>query len=111
MISINQIIRQYAYDHKISLKKVASTMGITHQALYKLLSTPDFTLSRLHQISQALNHNFFQYYITTPATPANDPIHLQHEIDRLTTKVAHLQHELALKNEIIQLLKASSSEA
>ena len=71
MISINQIIRQYAYDHKISLKKVASTMGITHQALYKLLSTPDFTLSRLHQISQALNHNFFQYYITTPATPAN----------------------------------------
>ncbi|MEZ5084044.1 MAG: helix-turn-helix transcriptional regulator [Bacteroidales bacterium] len=106
MVPINEIIKKHAKKTGYPVSKLASALGISTQALYQILKTPNITTSRLQQISQALNHNFFQYYITQSTNPLTDPIHLQHEIDRLTTKVAHLQQEITYLKEINQLLKA-----
>ena len=108
MVSINEIIKKYAKEKAIPLQKVARSMGISKQALYLMLKSNDLKTFRLTQISHALNHNFFQYYITPSANPASDPIHLQQEIDRLTTKLAHLQEVNTYQQEIINLLKAKS---
>ena len=111
MVPINEIIKKYAKANSYPLSKLATSLGMSKPGLYHILNKPNITTSHLQHISGALNHNFFQYYITQSTNPLADPIHLQQEVDRLTTKVANLQQEITYLKEIIQLLKAASSQA
>lgn len=109
MVAINEIIKTYATDKSIPLKRVASGMGITKQALYKMLNSPDIKVFRIRQISQALNHNFFQYYVSSSDFDKTDDKQLEKEIKELTQKVEQLQQEITYLKEINQLLKAQST--
>lgn len=61
MIDIGKIIIQQSREQGISIAKLAAKVNLTTQALYKILHRRDLKISRLLQLSQALNHNLLQY--------------------------------------------------
>ena len=71
MLQIGKIILNKIKETNQTPAAIARKMQISRTGLYTMLATNDFKLSRLQQLSQELNHNFFQYYITT-----NQPFHI-----------------------------------
>lgn len=82
---------------------------MTRVGFYKLLSRDDMTLSRLKQISQALNHNFFLDYYNAPSPGNQKQSPLILENLQLKEKIKQLETENAYIKEINQLLKAAKS--
>ncbi len=109
MNKINEKIKEQARIKGISLPKLASMINISKQSLYHMLNVDDYRASRLKQISAALNHNFFQYYITSSTKKEKQLSKLQEENKILSLKVTYLEKENKHLQEIIDLLKASKT--
>ncbi|MEZ5082192.1 MAG: hypothetical protein R2750_01875 [Bacteroidales bacterium] len=101
MSHIGNIIIQHCKSKSISIASIARQLNITRSGMYKILRHNDMNLSRLRQISQALNHNFFNDYYTHIHPGDNNPSSLQTENRQLKEKLAKLQTELSLFKEIV----------
>ena len=108
MIHIGTIIKDYCRVHKIPLQTLASQINITTPSLYSKIRRNDMALSTLDAISKATDHNFFLYFIPGSGTTAEHLVKLSTNNKELSAKVASLQKENALQQEIIALLKANS---
>ena len=108
--SVTTLIRDFLYEHKILTRELASRIGISTRNLDYTLQKNDMTISLLHRISKALQHNFFTAFDpldektesdTTGSDPANDLTTLKH-------RVALLEQENAYLKQINQLLATSN---
>jgi transcriptional regulator with XRE-family HTH domain len=105
-IKIGQIIRNYCKDNRISLITVASDMKLTPASVYNYLNRGDMLVSRLSQLSDAIGHNFFAYFVDPTGLDAQKVTKLNGEIRKLSAKVASQQKEIQYLQEINLLLKA-----
>jgi hypothetical protein len=106
MIDIGSIVRDHLRKNGSSVLQLSKQIKMAPAGLYHSLNTNKLSLARLHQISQALNHNFFIYFIQNTNSSEEQLLKLSSEIKELTTKVASLQKEVDLLREINSLLKA-----
>ncbi len=107
MINIGDIIKEHCRLNKISVYSLASRLNLTPPVLYKAIRLNNFTVARLDQISKALSHNFFVYFVQNTGTSEENSLKLSNENKELKVKVASLQKEIAYLQEINSLLKAS----
>jgi hypothetical protein len=106
MIGIGNIIKDYLRRNGSTVNQLAKQMKLAPSILYYNLSNDYLTLARLLQISRALNHNFFIYFVHQTNSPEEQLLKLSTENRELLTKVASLQKEVDLLREINSLLKA-----
>lgn len=105
-IMIGEIIRNYCKDNHVSLYQVAADMHLTPTSVYNYLNRGDMLVSRLSQLSEAIGHNFFAYYVDPTGLDAQKVTKLNTEIRKLSAKVASQQKEIQYLQEIVNLLKA-----
>ena len=105
MIDIASIIKNHCRQNGTSINAVANRLGLYPATLYRSINSGSLTVTRLHQISQALNHNFFIYFIQNTGSNEEQLLKLSTENKELTSKVASLQKEVAYLQEINSLLK------
>ena len=107
MIHIGTIIKDYCKRHDTSIPRLAAEINIPHQSLYTKIRNNDMALSTLYAISNALNHNFFTYFIAGTNSSSETLLKLSSTNKALTAKVESLQKEVALLHEINAILKES----
>jgi hypothetical protein len=105
MIQIGTIIKDHCKRNNVQIPTLAAQINETSQGLYKKLRKNDMAVSTLHAISQALNHNFFIYFIPGSGSTAEHLLKLSNTNKALTSKVANLQKEVLYLQEINALLK------
>jgi len=108
MIDIGSIIRDYLRKNGSSVLQLSKQIKMAPAGLYHSLNTNRITLARLHQISTALNHNFFIHFIENTNSPEEQLLKLSTENRELTARIASLQKEITYLQEINSLLKARS---
>lgn len=106
MIDLGKIVMQQAYEQRISAVQIAKSLKITTSGLYRILKQPDPKISRIVQLSQALNHNFLQYYHSTSPFDSAELKDLQHENQQLKQQIQTLQSENTLLHDFVTLLKS-----
>jgi len=106
MKNIGNIIKNHCHLNKISISSLASKLNISPQALYRILSSNNMHLSRLDEISKALNHNFFQYFIHESDKSAKQTQQTIEENKFLKNKNSLLEQENRYLKEINELLKS-----
>jgi hypothetical protein len=106
MIDIGSIIRDHLRKSGSSVLQLSKQVKMSPSVLYHNLNTNRLTIARLHQISTALNHNFFIYFVQNTATTEEQLLKLSTENRELSSKIASLQKEVDLLREINSLLKA-----
>jgi hypothetical protein len=106
MIDIGLIIRDHLRRNGSSVLQLSKQIKMAPAGLYHSLNTNRISLARLHQISAALNHNFFIHFIENTGSSEEQLLKLTSENKELTTKVASLQKEITYLQEINSLLKA-----
>jgi len=106
MIHIGTIIKDYCKRNNESIYSLAAQINTTPATLYNKLRRNDMSLSTLDAISNALNHNFFLYFIPGSGTTAEHLVKLSTTNKALSAKVAALQKEVNYLQEINALLKA-----
>jgi transcriptional regulator with XRE-family HTH domain len=108
-IEIGKKIKEVFEQSKMSLSSFARAIGTVRQNVYKIFQRESIDTALLWQISDALNHNFFQYYQPTrddksPILPANK-LHKSLEYSKLQEKFAIQSQELAKAKMEIDYLK------
>ena len=99
--TIGNIIKNYCYDKHIKLNTVAAKINYNRTSLYKTLSRSDISVNTLLAISQAVNHNFFQYLWVDKTIPSPEELsNLKTEISQLREKVSRLSAENDLLRKI-----------
>jgi hypothetical protein len=108
MIDIGSIIRDHLRKSGSSVLQLSKQIKMSPNVLYHNLNTNKISIARLLQISQALNHNFFIYFVQNTGGSEEQLLKLSNENRELSSKVASLQKEVDLLREINALLKAKS---
>jgi predicted DNA-binding protein YlxM (UPF0122 family) len=109
MIHIGTIIKDYCKRNDTSIPRLAAQINVPHQTLYDKIRKNDMALSTLYAISNALNHNFFTYFIAGTNSSSETLLKLSTSNKALSAKVESLQKEVAFLHEINTLLKAQKS--
>jgi transcriptional regulator with XRE-family HTH domain len=107
MIHIGEIIRNYCADHRIPIADVASRSRLTRQNIYRIINSNNPSVLRLWDISNAVGHNFFQYFVNPTGLDSSSTAKLTAEVRKLQAKVASQQKEIQYQQDIINLLKAT----
>jgi hypothetical protein len=110
MVHIGSIIKDYCRRNGVSLGTVARQMHFTPAGIYKMLAREDIPVTRVKQMSDALGHNFFVYFIENAGGAEVDAVRLAAEVRELNAKVAALQKEVDYLKEINGLLKGRIGE-
>ncbi|MBI9038802.1 MAG: helix-turn-helix transcriptional regulator [Bacteroidales bacterium] len=110
MIQIGNIIKKHCHSKHISISTLASKLNISSQALYRILNSNTMQLTRLNEISKALNHNFFQYFIHETDKSAKQTQLTIEENRFLKNKNSLLEQENKYLKEINELLKSKSQQ-
>ena len=86
MIEIGNIIKDYLHRNGSTVNQLAKQMKLSPSVLYYNLSNDHLTLARLFQISTALNHNFFIYFVQQSGSSEEQLLKLSTENRELTTE-------------------------
>jgi hypothetical protein len=106
--TMGNYIRDYCFKNNISLIKLAQQLKLSDSGLYRSLHAKQIPVSRVIQISQILNHNFFEDCYPSALNPGDSPSPLITENQLLKQKVTHLETELTAYRDMISLLKSKS---
>ena len=66
MVEIGQIIKEVFDKRQMKLTDFADQLGTVRQNVYRIFKKRHLDTGLLLKISQVLNHNFFQYYVSSP---------------------------------------------
>src|SRR5687768_8593924 len=91
------------FDHQhIKLTDFADELGTVRQNVYRIFKKRHLDTGLLLKISQVLNHNFFQYYVTDSgaANPQNSE-----QMQRLLTEATETGRQLELAKKEIDYLR------
>src|SRR5687768_12634724 len=67
-VEIGQKIKEVFDQRQMKLTDFADELGTVRQNVYRIFKKRHLDTGLLLKISQVLNHNFFQYYVSTPPT-------------------------------------------
>jgi transcriptional regulator with XRE-family HTH domain len=67
-VEIGQKIKDVFDKRQMKLTDFADELGTVRQNVYRIFKKRHLDTGLLLKISQVLDHNFFQYYVSTPAT-------------------------------------------
>jgi hypothetical protein len=108
-VYIGQVISDYCKQQEIPITSLATDIHLSPQSVYQYLKSNDLKVSRLYQISEVLNHNFFAYYVFPWGPEDNTLTRLTAENKQLQAKIASQAKEILYLQEIVALYKASKS--
>jgi transcriptional regulator with XRE-family HTH domain len=106
MIHIGEIIRNYCADHRIPISDVAAKARLSRTHIYKIIRSSNPSVLRLWDISNAVGHNFFQYFVNPAGLSTSATSKLTAENRSLKAKIASQQKEIQYQADIIALLKS-----
>lgn len=91
------------FDHQnMKLTHFADELGTVRQNVYRIFKKRHLDTGLLLKISQVLNHNFFQYYISTPQ---QEDITQSQEVKKLLEEASQYQRQLELAKKEIDYLR------
>jgi transcriptional regulator with XRE-family HTH domain len=67
-VEIGQKIKEVFDKRQMKLTDFADELGTVRQNVYRIFKKRHLDTGLLLKISQVLDHNFFQYYVSTPPT-------------------------------------------
>jgi hypothetical protein len=102
-VEIGHKIRE-VFDHQsMKLTDFADELGTVRQNVYRIFKKRHLDTGLLLKISQVLNHNFFQYYVT-PSETASSPQQSEEAL-RLANEVADFHRQIDLAKKEIDYLR------
>lgn len=99
IVEIGQKIKEVFDTRNIKLTEFADELGTVRQNVYRIFKKRHVDTGLLLKISQVLNHNFFQYYISQPSDVE------QEKIKSLRNETAAHQRQLELAQKEIDYLR------
>ncbi len=100
--TIGNTIKKHCHDNHIPITSLATKLKYHRSSMHKLLTKPDMSINTLMAVSQALNHNFFQYLWVDKTIPTKEEIlAMRNEISQLKTQVSQLSHENSLLQKLV----------
>lgn len=99
VVEIGQKIKQVFDSRNMKLTEFADELGTVRQNVYRIFKKRHVDTGLLLKISQVLDHNFFQYYITQPGDPEDEKIKF------LRTETSDYQKQLELSRKEIDYLR------
>jgi transcriptional regulator with XRE-family HTH domain len=100
-VEIGQKIKEVFDQQNIKLTDFADALGTVRQNVYRIFKKRHLDTGLLLKISQVLNHNFFQYYVTTPTQEVVD----SEEVKKLNAEKVEYQQQLQLAKKEIEYLR------
>ncbi|MGE0637675.1 MAG: hypothetical protein AB7P01_14615 [Bacteroidia bacterium] len=96
-IHIGQKIEETATKQNMSKSALARKINKTRSSIYHLYKSKSVDSDLLFEISKALKHNFFAYYLKQLPVDISD--------DNSTKEVERLKKELEMRDKLIALLE------
>jgi hypothetical protein len=108
-VEIGHKIRE-VFDHQsMKLTDFADELGTVRQNVYRIFKKRHLDTGLLLKISQVLNHNFFQYYVTSEEVSApqqsEETVKLTHEITEYRRQLDLAKKEIDYLRKIIKLME------
>lgn len=101
-VEIGHKIKEVFDNQNMKLTHFADELGTVRQNVYRIFKKRHLDTGLLLKISQVLNHNFFQYYIsTTQHAEATDSL----ELKKLSEELSQYQRQLELAKKEIDYLR------
>lgn len=101
-VEIGQKIKDVFESQNMKLTDFADELGTVRQNVYRIFKKRHLDTGLLLKISQVLNHNFFQYYVSTPG--ADEPMPSA-EIKKIQEEISEYQRQLELAKKEIDYLR------
>jgi transcriptional regulator with XRE-family HTH domain len=98
-IEIGQKIKEIFDKRQMKLTDFADELGTVRQNVYRIFKKRHLDTGLLLKISQVLNHNFFQYYVSDPTEITEEKIKL------LKSETSDYQKQLELSKKEIDYLR------
>jgi transcriptional regulator with XRE-family HTH domain len=101
-VEIGQKIQEVFEKQDMKLTDFADELGTVRQNVYRIFKKRHLDTGLLLKISQVLNHNFFQYYLSD-----NEVQHVERakEFERLVAENAENQRQLELARKEVDYLR------
>jgi transcriptional regulator with XRE-family HTH domain len=101
-VDIGQKIKEVFDRQNMKLTDFADELGTVRQNVYRIFKKRHLDTGLLVKISQVLQHNFFQYYVTESET--RDSAHIE-ELRKLANEATDQQRQLELARKEIDYLR------
>jgi hypothetical protein len=103
-VDIGYKIKEVFDTRNMKLTDFANELGTVRQNVYRIFKKRDLDTGLLKRVSEVLNHNFFQYYVTS-----SENLYSKEAIEDLIVESSLCKQELELaKKEIAYLRKIIS---
>jgi hypothetical protein len=103
-VDIGYKIKEVFDTRNMKLTDFANELGTVRQNVYRIFKKQDLDTGLLKRVSEVLNHNFFQYYVTS-----SENLYSKEAIEDLIVESSLCKQELELaKKEIAYLRKIIS---
>lgn len=113
-VEIGQKIKEVFDKRQMKLTDFADELGTVRQNVYRIFKKRHLDTGLLLKISQVLDHNFFQYYVSTPPTEYGNQDALvdlkktlnsqSHELDLAKKETDYLRKIIKLMEEKAELI-------
>jgi hypothetical protein len=101
-VEIGHKIKEVFDNQNMKLTDFADELGTVRQNVYRIFKKRHLDTGLLLKISQVLNHNFFQYYITTSQP---EDVRQNTEVKKLLEDATEYQRQLDLARKEIDYLR------
>ncbi|MFZ6009653.1 MAG: hypothetical protein ACOYXT_04835 [Bacteroidota bacterium] len=101
-VEIGHKIKEVFDNRNMKLTEFADQLGTVRQNVYRIFKKRHLDTGLLLKISQVLNHNFFQYYVSVPPT---DIAQDNEEILKLKAETNESNRQLDLAKKEIDYLR------
>ncbi|HEY0742889.1 MAG TPA: helix-turn-helix transcriptional regulator [Chryseosolibacter sp.] len=98
-VDIGQKIKEVFDAQNKKLTDFADELGTVRQNVYRIFKKQHLDTGLLLKISQVLNHNFFQYYVTNGAEAAGE------DLMKLASQAQDTEQQLLLAKKEIDYLR------
>ncbi len=98
-VEIGQKIKEVFDQRQMKLTDFADELGTVRQNVYRIFKKRHLDTGLLLKISQVLNHNFFQYYVSSPTESSDEKIQV------LKSETADYLKQLELSRKEIEYLR------
>jgi transcriptional regulator with XRE-family HTH domain len=98
-VEIGQKIKDVFDQRQMKLTEFADELGTVRQNVYRIFKKRHLDTGLLLKISQVLNYNFFQYYVSSPAETSRE------DVQSLKSETADYLRQLELSRKEIEYLR------
>lgn len=118
MIHIGQKIKEIVYKKKIQINEFARKLGKSRAVIYDIFDRETVDTGLLTSISEALDYNFFQHYISTDRLeePSPEPYgkkampEIEAELELKNLQLQNANKEIEYLKKIVLLLEKGETK-